>query len=105
MTSASSTSARSLFADSKMRLAERVQVNVNYVASLVRQIVRGSKSNEILMHSARNFALQEHTIENTEANLKKLQTLCNNLGQQQDHLIRTCQQIEEVKEQVQAMQR
>lgn len=47
MTSASSTSARSLFADSKMRLADRVQVNVNNIASLARQVVRGSKSNEV----------------------------------------------------------
>lgn len=47
MTSASSTSARSLFADSKMRLADRVQVNINNIASLTRQIQRGSKSNEV----------------------------------------------------------
>lgn len=47
MASASSSSARSLFADSKMRLADRVQVNVNNIASLARQVVRGSKSNEV----------------------------------------------------------
>lgn len=47
MTSASSSSARSLFAESKQRLAERVQVNMNNIASLTRQIQRGSKSNEV----------------------------------------------------------
>lgn len=47
MASASSSSARSLFADSKLRLADRVQVNVNNIASLTRQIQRGSKSNEV----------------------------------------------------------
>lgn len=47
MASASSTSARSLFADSKMRLADRVQINVNNISSLARQITRGSKSNEV----------------------------------------------------------
>lgn len=47
MTSASSTSARSLFSDSKMRLADRVQVNVNNISSLARQITRGSKSSEV----------------------------------------------------------
>lgn len=47
MTSASSTSARSLFVESKMRLADRVQVNVNNIASLTRQIQRGSKSSEV----------------------------------------------------------
>ncbi|XP_011139563.1 uncharacterized protein LOC105183267 isoform X2 [Harpegnathos saltator] len=44
MASASSTSARSLFIESKMRLADRVQVNVNNIASLARQIQRGSRS-------------------------------------------------------------
>lgn len=105
MSSASSTSARSLFSDSKNRLADRVQVNVNNIASLARQVVRGSKSNEILMHSARNFALQEHAIDNSEANLKKFQLLCVHLGYQHDSLIRSAQQIEEVKEQVRGMQR
>jgi hypothetical protein len=47
MASASSTSARSLFVDSKMRLADRVQVNINNIASLTRQIQRASKSNEV----------------------------------------------------------
>lgn len=47
MASASSTSARSLFVESKTRLADRVQVNINNVASLTRQIQRGSKSNEV----------------------------------------------------------
>lgn len=47
MASASSTSARSLFSESKMRLADRVQVNINNVASITRQIQRSSKSNEV----------------------------------------------------------
>lgn len=105
MTSASSTSARSLFADSKMRLADRVQVNVNNIASLARQVVRGSKSNEILMHSARNFAMQEHAMENTELNFKKIQSICNQMDHQYNYILRSAQQIEEVKEQVRAMQR
>lgn len=105
MTSASSTSARSLFADSKMRLADRVQVNVNNIASLARQVVRGSKSSEILMHSARNFAMQEHSMENTESNFKKIQAICNQMDHQYNYILRSSQQIEEVKEQVRAMQR
>ncbi|KAK5648682.1 hypothetical protein RI129_003574 [Pyrocoelia pectoralis] len=105
MASASSTSARSLFADSKMRLADRVQVNVNNVASLARHIIKGSKSSEIIMHSARNFALQEHALDNSEANLKKLQLLHIHFGYQYDSIMRSAQQVEEVKEQVRAMQR
>lgn len=60
---------------------------------------------QILMHSARNFAMQEHAIENSEANLKKLQLLSVHLGYQHDSMLRSAQQLEEVKEQVRAMQR
>ncbi|CAH1995789.1 unnamed protein product [Acanthoscelides obtectus] len=84
MASASSTSARSLFADSKMRLADRVQ---------------------ILMHSTRNFAVQEQAIENSLNNLKRMQLLCTHLGYQQSAMLKSAQQLEEVKEQVCAMQR
>ncbi|KAF7282115.1 BLOC-1 related complex subunit 7 [Rhynchophorus ferrugineus] len=105
MASASTTSARFLFADSKSRLADRVQVNVRNITAVARQVTRGSKSQEILMHSARNFAAQEGLIENSENNLKKLQLLCAHLNVQQDVLHRRAVQLEEVKEQVQAMQR
>ncbi|KAL3287432.1 hypothetical protein HHI36_001903 [Cryptolaemus montrouzieri] len=105
MTSASSSSAKSLFAESKMRLADRVQINVNNISSLVRQITRGSKSNEILMHSAKHFAEQEQQIENSEKVLKKLQLLCVHLKYQNESIENSAHQIVEVKEQVSSMQR
>ncbi|XP_075232151.1 BLOC-1 related complex subunit 7 [Lycorma delicatula] len=106
MASASSTSARSLFNESKSRLADRVQVNVNNIASVARQIHRGSKSNEILMHCARNFALQEHTLENTESNIKKMQVTATHLAYQHDlSHARNAYMLEQLKEQVRAMQR
>lgn len=47
MASASSSSAKNLFHDSKRRLADRVVGTVNNVASVGRQIVRGSRTNEV----------------------------------------------------------
>lgn len=106
MASASSTSARSLFVDSKMRLADRVQVNVNNIASLARQIQRGSKSSEILMHAARSFAQQEHGLEVAEINLKKLAlTTITHYKHQMELIDRSSVLLEEVTEQVRAMQR
>ncbi|XP_076652377.1 BLOC-1 related complex subunit 7 isoform X2 [Halictus rubicundus] len=105
MASASSTSARSLFVESKMRLADRVQVNVNNIASLARQIQRGSKSSDILMHSAKNFAQQEHGLENAETNLKKLTLIVTHLQFQMESLGRSSVILEDVTEQVRAMQR
>lgn len=55
MASASSSSARFLFSDSKRRLADRVSVNVNNGASVARQIVRGSKSSEVICPIAHSF--------------------------------------------------
>ncbi|XP_076636715.1 BLOC-1 related complex subunit 7 [Colletes latitarsis] len=105
MASASSTSARSLFVESKMRLADRVQVNVNNIASLARQIQRGSKSSEILMHSAKNFAQQEHSLETAETNLTKLALIATHLECQMDSMSRNSLILEQVTEQVRAMQR
>ena len=93
MASASSTSARNLFQDSKTRLSDRVQVqiklsliefcsidthfcwqaNINSIGSLARQIQRGSKSQEILGQTVKNFATVESTVNSTENNIAKLQ--------------------------------
>ncbi|XP_031776713.1 BLOC-1-related complex subunit 7 [Nasonia vitripennis] len=105
MASASSTSARSLFVESKIRLADRVQVNINNIASLTRQIQRGSKSNEILMQAARTFAQQEQGLESTEANLKKLSLITTHLEFQLNAIDQSASKLEEVTEQVRAMQR
>lgn len=93
-------SARNLFTESKARLADRIQVNVNSAGSLARQIIRGSKSNETLMHTARNFALQEYAIDNSEMNLKRMQLLTNHLQLQLDNIQKSTLLIEHVKEQL-----
>ncbi|KAK9880510.1 hypothetical protein WA026_011749 [Henosepilachna vigintioctopunctata] len=97
MASASSTSAKFLFVDSKVRLADRVQINVNNISSLARQITRGSKSNEILMYSARNFAAQEHIIDNSEKNLKKLLLLSAHLSYQQESIKNSVYLVREIQ--------
>lgn len=57
------------------------------------------------MHSARNFAVQEQVTDNSENNIKKMQLLGVHLGYQLDSMLKSAQQLEEVKEQVCAMQR
>lgn len=47
MASASSSSARLLFSDSKRRLSQRINVNTQNATSVARQVVRGSKSKEV----------------------------------------------------------
>ena len=105
MASASSTSAKNLFQDSKRRLSERVQVNVNNIGSVTRQIMRGSKSQEMLMQTAKNFSQAESTMENTFNNLQKMQVLMAQLNQSQISIENSVSKLPEVQEQIRDMQR
>ena len=105
MASASSSSAKNLFSDSKRRLAERVAVNVNNASSVARQIVRGSKSNEILMQAAKNFAYHESTVDNSIQNLKKMEIIFQHLNYQYEAIQQAADKLEYVEEQVNAMER
>ena len=105
MASASSTSARNLFQDSKRRLSERVQVNINNLGSIVRQVQRGSKSAEMLQQSAKHFCQAESTMENSFNNLQRMQVLLAQMAHQQQTIKTSMDNVEEVKEQIRDMQR
>lgn len=105
MASASSTSAKNLFQDSKRRLAERVQVNVNNVGSVTRQVQRGSRSHDMLAQTARNFCQTETTMENTFNNLQKMQVLMAQLNQQENSMDDNLRHLPDIREQIRDMQR
>lgn len=105
MTSASSTSARSLFGDSKNLLSERVKLNINNMSSVIKQINKSSKSHEMLNQTVKSIASLESNIDRTEHNLNQLRNVSTNLNQQYSELKRSVHLIEEVKEHVQTMQR
>ena len=97
MASASSTSARNLFQDSKLRLAERVQANINSVGSLARQIQRGSKSQEILQQTVKNLTSCESSIASSEAHLSRLQVVVAQLQSQHQSVATSCDKISQVR--------
>lgn len=105
MTSASSTSARSLFGDSKNLLNERVKLNINNMSSVVKQIHKCSKSRDMLNQTVKHLSLLESNIDRTEHNLNQLRNVSINFNQQFSELKRSTNLIEEVKEHVQTMQR
>ncbi|CAH0389423.1 unnamed protein product [Bemisia tabaci] len=105
MASASSTSARSLFAESKSRLAAKIEINLCNIASVSRHILKGSRSSDILMGSAKSFAAMDGSIDAIESNLHKLQGIESNLRNQHQAIENSLHYVEEVKEQVRAMQR
>ncbi|XP_070498827.1 BLOC-1-related complex subunit 7 isoform X1 [Chironomus tepperi] len=100
MSIASRDHAKQLFNESKRRLADRVGVNVNNTASIARQIVRGSKSNDILMQSAKHLAQQETALENTASNLNKIQLIQQQLGYQHAAIREGCHILGNVREAV-----
>lgn len=123
MSSACPQAAKSLFSDSKRRLADRVAVNVNNFASVSRQIARGkiiiflenksdliliftgSKSNEILMNIAKELAQQEKSLENTTNNLNKIQLIQKQLNYQYEAIKEGSEILGDFKEKVNSMER
>ena len=63
MASASSSSAKQLFADSKSRINQRVKYTVDGLGSLSRNLVRHSKSSDVLMQAAKTSCQQESILE------------------------------------------
>jgi len=104
MASASSTSAKHLFAESKQRLADRVHVNVQGAAYVCRQVVSGSRSADLLGKAARATALQDSVIQNTCDNTAKLLALQQHLSYQHEAIERHAATIPAIAQQVRAMQ-
>lgn len=121
MTSASSTSAKHLFSDSKNRLAERVNQNISNINSVARQIVRGSKSNEvssflflstistflfqILSQAAKHTAQCESLMDNTATTLHKIELIRKHISYQHEAIEDSISSLEYLHEQVTAMER
>jgi len=81
------------------------KANINSVGSLTRQIQRGSKSQEILQQTEKNFSSCESAVVNTESNLERLQLVLAQLQSQQQTVELSCDKISQVREQVRDMQR
>ncbi|XP_034108566.1 uncharacterized protein LOC133842633 [Drosophila sulfurigaster albostrigata] len=105
MASASSSSARHLFDDSKKRLCARVGVNVNNLGSVARQIVRGSKTNEIMHQTLKNFTQVDVVSDYSNQNLQKMTLILQHVGYQYDVMQDSVNHLDYLKEQVTAMER
>ena len=73
MASASSTSAKNLFSDSRRRLCERAVASVHSLGSVSRQVARGSRQHDILTNSAKQLCQTESAMENSFNNLQRMQ--------------------------------
>jgi len=91
--------------ETKARLTEKLALNMNDLASLTRQILRGSRSNELLEKSAKNFASQELAIENSSTTLKRMGLLVSHLQFQAEAAERSLQLLENVQDHLTTIQR
>ncbi|KAH8401359.1 hypothetical protein KR009_004947 [Drosophila setifemur] len=105
MASASSSSARHLFDESKKRLCARVGVNVNNLGSVARQVVRGSKTNEIMHQTLKNFTQVDVVSDYSHQNLQKMNLIIQHVGYQYDVMEDSVNHLDYLKEQVTAMER
>lgn len=56
---------QALYAESKERLADRVQGSVNSAGSIARQVVRGSQAPDLLSQAMRTFAQTDVVTDST----------------------------------------
>ncbi|KAH8319692.1 hypothetical protein KR074_003877 [Drosophila pseudoananassae] len=105
MASASSSSARHLFDDSKKRLCARVGVNVNNLGSVARQVVRGSKTNEIMHQTLKNFTQVDVVSDYSHQNLQKMSLILQHVNYQYEVMHDSVNHLDYLKEQVTAMER
>ncbi|CAG5129983.1 unnamed protein product [Candidula unifasciata] len=97
---ASSRSSMNWNQETKARLNEKITANVNDLGSLVRQFVRGSKSNELLAQAAKNFASQESCVYNSHETMRKMDLIRSQLEFQQSAIARSLNSLDEVQDQI-----
>ncbi|EDW48715.1 uncharacterized protein LOC6610086 [Drosophila sechellia] len=105
MASATSSSARHLFDESKKRLCARVGENANNLGSVARQVIRGSKSNEIMHQTLKNFTQVDVVSDYSHQNLQKMTLILQHVGYQYDVMQDSVNHLDYLKEQVTAMER
>ncbi|XP_064630972.1 BLOC-1-related complex subunit 7-like [Lineus longissimus] len=91
--------------ETKSRLSEKIYVNVNDIASLTRQLIRGSKSNELLAQAAKNFAFQETAINNSSETVKRMGLITSQLLFQAEAIERSMALMDDVQDQLKTIQR
>ncbi|XP_014676413.1 PREDICTED: uncharacterized protein LOC106816349 [Priapulus caudatus] len=89
--------------DAKIRLSGKIQRNIDDVASFGKQLLKGAKATEVLIHTLENFAILEHSVANCDASLKKMQLLATHLHLQQEAIEKSAQVIDEVRDHARAL--
>jgi len=79
---------RPLYEESRHTLCDKIAANIQSTGSICRQVVKGSKSSDILTSAARNFASFDAQLSSTESNLKKIGITIRHFDEQLDTINR-----------------
>ncbi|XP_071090104.1 BLOC-1-related complex subunit 7-like [Haliotis cracherodii] len=91
--------------ETKARLNEKISANINDLGSLARQVIRGSKSNDLLAQAAKNFSSQEPCINHSFDTLKKLDHIKSQLEFQQAAIERSMGNLDEIQDELKTIRR
>ncbi|XP_041369072.1 BLOC-1-related complex subunit 7-like [Gigantopelta aegis] len=91
--------------ETKARLNEKIGVTINDLGSLTRQVIRGSKSSELLAQAAKNFASQENYIHHSAETLKKMDHIKSQLEFQQSAIERSMSNLDDVQDELKTIRR
>ena len=91
----------------KLQLANSAQVNISDISTLLKQIIKGSKTSENLSQVHRSFVASESNIENTFFVFQKISTISTQLGYQHKvidkhirHTSVVLKQLDEIKKEI-----
>lgn len=73
---------RALMEDSCYKICSRVSSNIQNVDHLFRQVLKGSRTNDILTATAKNMSTCETQLATSEINLNKMMATTKNFNQQ-----------------------
>ena len=89
----------------RLQLANSAQVNTSDLSNLFKQVIKGSKSSEILGQTQKSFAATESHIENSYYTFQRLSALVTHLSYQQEEIDKHIHNTTVVIEQLNAIQK
>ncbi|KAM5141030.1 BLOC-1-related complex subunit 7 isoform 1-T1 [Mantella aurantiaca] len=81
-------------------LTEKVSTCGADVIALTKQVLKGSRSSELLGHAARNMVMQEDAILHSEDSLRKMAIITTHLQYQQEAIQKNVEQSSNLQDQL-----
>jgi len=91
--------------EGKTKLPSKITDVLNDMGGVLQQVVKASKSSDALSIAAKNFALQDAAVENSEANLRRMGSVVGRLNNQMDSIHTSIEVISEIQDRMQILEK